>query len=129
MYRLFRPAQLALDLAAPVESAGAPLDYRHLLSLVAPAAAHQVAAIDADARVVALPPVSAQDAEFRILLAERRRRLHIDEILLPGRFMLRIVRLQLEVVALPASETVTVLVHGIARRIAGNGIVVNACAV
>jgi len=59
VYRLFRPAQLALDLATPVEGAGAPLDYRHLLSLVAPAAAHQVAAVDADARVVALPPVSA----------------------------------------------------------------------
>lgn len=129
MYRLFRPAQLALDLAAPVEGAGAPLDYRHLLCLVAPAAAHQVAAVDADARVVALPPVSAQDAEFGILLAERRRRLHIDEVLLPRRLVFRIVRLQLEVVALPAPETVTVLVHGVARRVAGDGIVGNARAV
>lgn len=72
MYRLFRYAPLALDLAAPVEGAGAPLDHRHLLRLVAPAAAHEVAAVDADARVVALPPVSAQDAEFGILLAEGR---------------------------------------------------------
>lgn len=123
VYRLFRPAQLALDLAAPVESAGAPLDYRHLLCFVAPAAAHQVAAVDADARVVALPPVSAQDAEFGILLAERRRRLHVNEVLLPGRLVLRIIRLQLEVVAVLAPETVAVLVHGIARRIAGDGIV------
>lgn len=115
MYRFFRLAQLALDLAAPVEGAGAPLDYRHLLSLVTPAAAHQVASVDANARVVALPPVSAQDAEFGILLAERRRRLHIDEILLPRWLMFRIVRFQLEVVAMPASETVTVLVYGVAR--------------
>lgn len=126
MYRLFRPAQLALDLAAPVEGAGAPLDYGDLLSLVASAAAHQVAAVDADARVVALPAVSAQDAEFGILLAERRRWLHVDEILLPGWLMLRIVRLQLEVVAMPASETVAMLMHGVARRVAGDGIVVNA---
>lgn len=103
MYRLFRLAHLALDLAAPVEGAGAPLDYRDLLSLVAPAAAHQVAAVDADARVVALPPVSAQDAEFGILLAEWRRRLHVDEIFLSGWLMLRVVWLQLEVVAMSAS--------------------------
>lgn len=129
MYRFFRLAQLALDLAAPVEGAGAPLDYRHLLSLVAPAAAHQVASVDANARVVALPPVSAQDAEFGILLAERRRRLHIDEILLSRWLMFRIVRFQLEVVAMPASETVTVLVYGVARRVAGDSIGVNARAV
>lgn len=93
VYCLFRPAQLTLDLAAPVEGAGAPLDYRHLLSFVASAATHQVAAVDADARVVALSPMCAQDAEFGILLAERRRWLYIDEILLSGRLMLRIVRL------------------------------------
>lgn len=129
MYRLFRYAPLALDLAAPVEGAGAPLDHRHLLRLVAPAAAHEVAAVDADARVVALPPVGAQDTEFGILLAEGRRRLHVDEILLPGRLVLRIVRLQLEVVAMPAPEAVAVLVHGVARRVAGDGIVVYARAV
>lgn len=129
VYRLFRPAYLALDLAAPVEGAGAPLDYRHLLSQVAPAAAHQVASVDADARVVALPPVCAQNAEFGILLAERRRRLHVDEILLPGRLMFRIVRFQLEVVAMPASKTVTVLVHGVARRVAGDGVGINAQAI
>lgn len=129
VYRLFRPAELALDLAAPVEGAGAPLDYHHLLCLVAPAAAHQVAAVDADARVVALPSVSAQDPELWILFAERRRRLHIDEVLPPRRLMLRIVRLQLEVVAIPAPGTITVLVHGVARRVAGDGIVSNARAV
>lgn len=126
VYRLFRPAQLALDLAAPVEGAGAPLDYRHLLSLVTSAAAHEVAAVDADARVVALPPVGAEDAEFRVLLTERRRRLHVDEILLPGRLVLRVVRLQLEVVAMPAPGAVAVLMHGVARRVAGDGIVVDA---
>lgn len=124
VYRLFRPAHLAFDLAAPVEGAGAPLDYRHLLRLVAPAAAHQVAAVDADARLVALPPVGAQDPEFRVLLAEGRRRLHVDEVLRPGRLVLRIVRLQLEVVAMPASQAVAMMVHGVARRVAGDGVVV-----
>lgn len=125
MHRLFRPAQLALDLAAPVEGAGAPLDHRDLLGLVAPAAAHQVAAVDADARVVALPAVGAEDPELRVLLAERRRRLHVDEVLLPGRLVLRVVRLQLEVVAVPAAEAVAVLVHGVARRVARDGVVVD----
>ena len=109
-----------------MESARAPLDYRHLLSLVTPTAAHQVATINADARVVTLSPVSTQDAEFGILLAEWRRRLHVDQILLPGRLMLRIVWLQLEIVALPTSETITMLMHGVTRRVAGDGIVGNA---
>lgn len=124
VYRLFRPAHLAFDLAAPVESAGAPLDEHHLLSLVAPAAAHQVAAVDADARLVALPPVGAEDPEFGILLAERRRRLHVDEVLRAGRLVLRIVRLQLEVVTMPASQAIAMMIHGVARRVAGDGVVV-----
>lgn len=117
VYRLCCPAQLALDLATPVEDAGAPLDHQHLLRLVASAAAHQIAAVDAEAGVVALSPVGAQDTERGILLAERRRLLQVDEVLRPGRLVLRIVRLQLKVVALPARETVAMLVHGVARRV------------
>lgn len=129
MYRLFRSAQLTFDLAAPVEGAGTPLDYRHLLSLVAPAAAHQVAAVDADARFVALSPVGAQDTEFGILLAERRRRFQVDEILLSRRLVVRIIWLQLEVVAVPASKTIAMLMHGIARRVAGDGVGIDARAI
>lgn len=75
MYYLFGPAHLALDLATPVEDAVAPFDHQYLLRLVTSAAAHEVAAVDADAGVVTGPSVSAQNAEFRVLLAERWRRL------------------------------------------------------
>lgn len=93
VYRLCRSALLTLDLAAPVEDAVAPLDHHHLLSLVAPSAAHQIAAVDAEAGVVALSSVGAQDTERGILLAETRRVVHVDEVFRPGRLVLRIVRL------------------------------------
>lgn len=92
MYRLLDSTKLTLDLAAPDEGAGASLDDRHLLSFVSPTATHQVTAVDADAGVVALPTVGAQDAELRILLAERRRRLEVDQILRTGWLVLRVVR-------------------------------------
>jgi len=122
VYRLFCLAYLTLDLAAPVERAGAPLNHHHFLGLVAPAAAHQVAAVDADAGVVALSAVSAQDAEFRVLLAERRRWFDVDQVLGPWRLVFRVVRLQLDVVTLSASEATAVLMHGIAGRVAGDGV-------
>lgn len=71
VYRLLDFAELTLDLAAPVKRAGASLDDSHLLRFVASAAAHQVAAVDTDTRVVALSTVGAENAEFRVLLAER----------------------------------------------------------
>lgn len=71
VYRLLDFAELTLDLAAPVKRAGASLDDGHLLRFVASAAAHQVAAVDTDTRVVALSTVGAENAEFRVLLAER----------------------------------------------------------
>lgn len=117
VYRFCRPALLALDLAAPVEDACAPLDHHHLLSLVAPAAAHQIAAVDAEAGVVALSSVGAEDAERGILLTERRRLFQVNEIFRPGWLVLRIVRLQLKVVTLPACKTVPMLVHGVTRRV------------
>lgn len=117
VYRFFCLAQLALDLATPVEDTGAPLDHIHFLSLVAPAAAHQIAAVNAEAGFVALSPVGAEDTQGGTLDAEIRRRLHVDEVLRPGRFVLRIGRLQLKVVALPTRETIAMLVHGVARRV------------
>lgn len=122
VYRLLGPAELALDFAAPVERAIAPLDDDDLLRLVASPAAHEVAAVDADARVVALPAVSAENTEFRIFLAERRRRLEVDQVLDTRRLVLRIVRLQLEVVAVPSGETVAVRVYRVARRVARDGV-------
>lgn len=118
VYRLLDSAELTLDLATPVEGAGASLDDRHLLRLVASAAAHQVAAVDSDAGVVALPAVSAKDAQLRVLLAEERRGLQVDEILGTGRLVLRIVRLQLEIVPVSTTQALPVPVHRVARRVA-----------
>lgn len=129
MYRLLVSAKLTLDLATPMESAGASFDDRHLLGLEASAAAHQIAAVDSDARVVALSAVRAEDAQFRVLLAERRGRLQVDEILGPGRLMLGVVRFQMEVVPLPATQAVAVPVHRIAGRVARDRVPIPANAV
>lgn len=118
MYRLLDSAELTLDLAAPMERAGASLDDRHLLRLVASAAAHQVAAVDTDTRVVALSTVSAENAKFRVLLAERRRGLQVNEILRTWWLVLRVVRLQLKVVPVSTTQTLPMTVHRITRRIA-----------
>ena len=118
MHRLLDSAELTLDLATPVKRTCASLHHRHLLRLVASAAAHQVTAVDADARVVALSAVCPENAEFRILLAERRRWLQVNEILRAGRLVLRIVRLQLKVVPVSTTQTLPMAVHRVARRVA-----------
>lgn len=73
MNYLLRATQLALDLAAPVEGTVAPLHHEHGLGPVPSAAAHEVAAVDTDTRVVAGTPVRTGDAQPRVLLAETRR--------------------------------------------------------
>ena len=98
MDRLLRPADFALDFAAPVESAGAPFDHLLDLCLVAPSAAHEVAAIDTDGRLVAHAPLRSGDAKFEVLFAKVGRILVVDEILLGRRLVLGVVRLQLVVV-------------------------------
>lgn len=55
-------ARLALDDAAPLESTGAPLVDFDDAGVVLAAAAHEVAAVDADARLVALSAVGSLDA-------------------------------------------------------------------
>lgn len=64
------PAQLALDLTAPVEGTRAPFHHHDLLSPVAAAAAHQVTPVHADAGVVALATVRSLDAELWVPLTE-----------------------------------------------------------
>lgn len=96
------PANFALDFAAPVESASAALDHLLHLRFVAPPAAHQIAAVDADGRLVADATLRPGDAQFEVLLAEIRRVLVVDQIFLGRGLVLRIVRLQLVVVLLAA---------------------------
>lgn len=88
---LLRPTQLTLYLAAPVERAGAPFHHDHFLRPVAPAAAHQIAPVDADRRVVTLAAVRSLDAEPGVPLAKPRRRFQIDQVLHARRFVVRVV--------------------------------------
>ena len=98
--RFLGPANFALDFAAPVESAGTSLDHLLHLRFVASSAAHQVAAVDADRRLVADAALSAGDAQLEVLLAKIGRVLVVDQILLGRRLVLGIVRFQLVVVLL-----------------------------
>lgn len=125
MYRLFCPAQLTLNFATPVERARAPLHDNDFLRSIAPAAAHQVAAVDSNAGVVALPPVCAEYTELGIFLAERRRRLQIHQILQTRWLVLRIVGFQLEAVTVLPAQALSMMMHRVARRIAENGIAVS----
>ena len=94
------PANFALDFAAPVESASAPFDHFLHLRFVASSAAHQIATVDSDRRLVAHASLRSGDAQFEILLAEVGRVLVVDQIFLGRRLVLGIVGLQLVVVLL-----------------------------
>lgn len=103
MDSFFRSAQFAFDVAAPVESTGAPFDHRHFLRPVTPSATHEVASVHTYGRIVALSTVRTLYAQTRIPLAETRRRLQEDQIFGRGRFVFGVVRFQLETV--PGSFT------------------------
>lgn len=60
--RLLVLARLALDDATPLESTGTPLVYLDDAGVVFAAAAHEVASVHADARLVALSSVRPLDA-------------------------------------------------------------------
>lgn len=61
-------AHLALDVAAPVELAVAALAHRHLLRVVAAAAAHEVAAVHAVRGAVAVPALGAcNETEHKVV--------------------------------------------------------------
>ena len=98
MDRLLRPADFALDFAAPVESAGAPFDHLLDLRLVTPSATHEVASVHTDRRLVTHTSLRTSNAKFEVLFAKVWRILVVDEILLGWRLVLGIVRLQLVVV-------------------------------
>ena len=103
MNGLFRPADFALDFATPMESAGAPLHHLFDLRSVASTAAHEVASVDADGRLVAHSSLRSGDAQLDVLFAKVGRVFVVDEVFLARRLVLRIVRLQLVVVLLPPS--------------------------
>jgi hypothetical protein len=87
----FRATNFTFHLAAPMERAVTSFHHINSLSPIATAAAHEVAAVDADAGVVASPPVCARDAEPRVLLAEARRGLQVHKVFRPRRLVVRIV--------------------------------------
>jgi len=77
----FSPANFALHLAAPMEGARAAFDHLLHFGLVTAAAAHEVAAVDADRRLVADTTLRPGDAQFQVLLAEVGRILIVDQVL------------------------------------------------
>lgn len=129
MHDLLRPADVALDLAAPVKRAIAPLHHDQLVGPMSASAAHDVATVHPERRVVADPTMRALDAELRVPLAEPRRRLPVDQILRAWRFVLRVVRFQLEAVLVvapgdggPAVATVVDAVREHAAVLVGRGL-------
>lgn len=114
VHHLLRPADVALHLTAPVEHAVAPLDHQHLLAPVAPAAAHEVAALNPLRRVVALAAVRALDAQLGVALAKGGWWLVVDEVLQVGRLVLRVVRPQLEVVLVAPGARLSLAVDAVA---------------
>lgn len=101
---LLGPADFALDLTAPVKGAGTAFDHFFDLGPVAPTAAHEVTAVDADGRLVADAALRPCNAQLEILLTKVGRVLVVHQILLARRFVFRIVRFQLVVVLLPAGS-------------------------
>lgn len=116
MYHFLCTAELAFDFTTPDEGAVTPLEYEHRLGAVAAAAAHEVAAIDADARVVAGPPVRTRDTKPWVPLAETRRRLEVNQVFSAWRFVVGVVRPQLEAVAVAPRHTVRGSVVSLRRR-------------
>lgn len=99
MNNLLGPTQFTLYLAAPVEGTGTPFHHYDLLCPVASAAAHQITSVDPYRGIVTLAAVRSLDPQSRIPIAEPRRGFQIDQILRTRRFVVRIVRFQLEVVS------------------------------
>lgn len=98
--------QFTFDFATPPEGAVAAFHDGEALGAEPAAAAHEVASVDPDAGVVAGPPVRAGDAEARVPLAEAGRRLQVHQVLRPRRFVVGVVRPQLESVPVSARHPV-----------------------
>lgn len=81
-------ALLALDVAAPVELAAAPVHHLHLLGVEAPAAAHELAAVDGLRRLVAVPARRAQHSVFGVVVAEVRAGVQVHQVLVRVRLEL-----------------------------------------
>jgi len=96
---LLGPTQLALDLAAPMEGAGASLHHDDLVPPIATPTAHQPTSVHAQRGLVALASMGAQDPVSQVLLAEAGRGLQVDEVLGAWRLVLGIVGVQLEVIS------------------------------
>jgi hypothetical protein len=97
---LFGATNFALDLTAPVEGASASFDHFAHFGAVAASAAHQIASVDADGRLVAGASLRSSDAEFDVALAEIGRMFVVHQILLRWRLVFGIVRFELVVVLL-----------------------------
>lgn len=81
-------AGFALDGAAPVEFAAAPFHNLHFVRMKAPAAAHQLAAVDSLGGLVALPAAGAQHPVLEVVVTEVGTGVQVDEVLVRVRLEL-----------------------------------------
>jgi len=81
-------AGFALDGAAPVEFAAAPFHNLHFVRVKAPAAAHQLAAVDSLGGLVALPATGAQHPVLEVVVTEVGTGVQVDEVLVRVRLEL-----------------------------------------
>lgn len=81
MDRFLCPTHIALHLTAPMERTVTSFNHLHDLRVEPPAAAHQVATVHPNGRVVALTAMGALDAQTRVPLAKHRRWLVVHQIL------------------------------------------------
>ena len=73
-------ALLTANIAAPIELAATPFFPSNLFSFVASITAHKVAAVNCLRCPVALPSLSSEGAGSRVLIAEVRRAIDVNEI-------------------------------------------------
>lgn len=84
-------ALFALDVAAPVEFAAAPVHHLHLLRVEAAPAAHELAAVDGLRGLVAEAAHRSQHPRRpRVVLAEVGARVQVDQVLVRVRLELRV---------------------------------------
>ena len=89
------PTLLTLDVTAPVKLAVTPLDDALTSYVVAPTAAHQLAAVDARRRPIAQAAVRSQRPGATVRLAEVGRVAQVDEVGVGRRLVLVVRRHQL----------------------------------
>lgn len=111
MDHLFSPAHFTLDFATPLKETLTALDDGDFLRPMSSTAAHEIAAIDADTGFIAEAALGTLDAHPWIPIAEVWAHFIVNQILLPRRFVFRVIRLKFKVVAILLSPWAAIVAH------------------